>query len=59
MLPVNPFKKGVCFDFFNTWGTNSMFPFTAKSVVEKENTTGSLKADRLNIKPSRKGNIKE
>lgn len=31
MFPVNTFKKRVTFDFLNSRGSNSMFPFTAES----------------------------
>lgn len=31
MFPVNTFKKRITFDFLNSRGSNSMFPFTAES----------------------------
>lgn len=31
MVPVNAFKKRITFDFLNSRGSNSMFPFTAES----------------------------
>lgn len=31
MFPVNTFKKRIIFDFLNSRGSNSMFPFTAES----------------------------
>jgi hypothetical protein len=41
MLPVNTFKKRITFDFLNSRGSDSMFPFTAES--EKDRLFSILK----------------
>ena len=39
MFPVNTFKKRIIFDFLNSRGSNSMFPFTAESGKERPFST--------------------